>query len=138
MVSVEGELSRRTTELESLQARQRALAGQVNYATITLQLKADRAAAPAPPADRGGFAGGLRDGWHAFTAALGWVLTAVGALLPFLLLADWPVVEAEVRRVLVDGRAAPGHVFNLGHGVLPETDPTVLTRAVELVHSVPR
>ena len=37
-------------------------------------------------------------------------------------------------------RAAPpaGHVFNLGHGVLPETDPTVLTRVVELVHSVPR
>ena len=38
VVSVEGELSRRTTDLESLQARQRALAGQVNYATITLQL----------------------------------------------------------------------------------------------------
>ncbi len=61
-----------------------------------------------------------------------------GNLDPALLLADWPVVEAEVRRVLAEGRAAPGHVFNLGHGVLPETDPTVLTRAVELVHSVPR
>jgi uroporphyrinogen decarboxylase len=61
-----------------------------------------------------------------------------GNLDPALLLADWPVVEAEVRRVLADGRAAPGHVFNLGHGVLPETDPTVLTRVVELVHSVPR
>jgi uroporphyrinogen decarboxylase len=61
-----------------------------------------------------------------------------GNLDPALLLADWPVVEAEVRRVLVEGRAAPGHVFNLGHGVLPETDPTVLTRVVELVHSVPR
>jgi uroporphyrinogen decarboxylase len=61
-----------------------------------------------------------------------------GNLDPALLLADWPVVEAEVRRVLADGRAAPGHVFNLGHGVLPETDPTVLTRVVELVHSVRR
>ena len=61
-----------------------------------------------------------------------------GNLDPALLLADWPVVEAEVRRVLAEGRAAPGHVFNLGHGVLPETDPTVLTRVVELVHSVPR
>ncbi len=61
-----------------------------------------------------------------------------GNLDPALLLADWPVVEAEVRRVLAEGRAAPGHVFNLGHGVLPETDPTMLTRVVQLVHSVPR
>ena len=58
-----------------------------------------------------------------------------GNLDPALLLADWPVVEREVRRVLAEGRAAPGHVFNLGHGVLPETDPDVLTRVVELVHS---
>ena len=36
--------------------------------------------------------------------------------------------------ILAEGRAAPGHVFNLGHGVLPETDPDVLTRVVELVH----
>jgi uroporphyrinogen decarboxylase len=41
-----------------------------------------------------------------------------------------------VRRVLAEGAAAPGHVFNLGHGVLPETDPDMLTRVVELVHSV--
>src|SRR6185369_1688762 len=44
----------------------------------------------------------------------------------------------EAGRVLADGRAAPGHVFNLGHGVLPETDPAALTRVVELVHSVRR
>ena len=109
VVSVEGELSRRTTELESLQARQRALAGQVHYATITLLVEADRAAAPAAPADRGGFAGGLRDGWHAFTAALGWVLTAVGALLPFLLLAV-PVAVAWAalrRRRLTAAPSAP-------------------------------
>ena len=97
IVSVEGELSQRTTELESLQARQRALAGQVNYATITLQLKANRAAAPAPPPDQAGFVGGLRDGWHAFTATLGWVFTGLGAVLPFLLLA-LPVAVAVVLR----------------------------------------
>jgi hypothetical protein len=108
VVSVEGELSRRTTELESLQARQRALAGQVNYATITLQLTADRAAAPAPPPDRAGFIGGLRDGWHAFAATLGWVLTALGAVLPFLLLAV-PVVVALLlrRRRLTAAPSAP-------------------------------
>ena len=60
-----------------------------------------------------------------------------GNLDPALLLAPWPVIEAEVRRVLAEGAAAGGgHVFNLGHGVLPETDPGVLTRVVELVHSL--
>ena len=52
------------------------------------------------------------------------------------MLAGWPAIEREVRRVLREGAAAPGHVFNLGHGVLPQTDPTVLTRLVRLVRSV--
>ncbi len=59
-----------------------------------------------------------------------------GNLDPALLLADWAVIEPEVRRILSEGRAAPGHIFNLGHGVLPETEPDVLTRVVELVHEV--
>ena len=59
-----------------------------------------------------------------------------GNLDPAVLFAPWEVVEREARRVLEQGRAAPGHVFNLGHGVLPETDPTVLTRLAELVHEV--
>jgi uroporphyrinogen decarboxylase len=59
-----------------------------------------------------------------------------GNLDPCALFAPWPVVETEVRRILIEGQAAPGHVFNLGHGVLPETDPDVLTRVVELVHEV--
>ena len=57
-----------------------------------------------------------------------------GNLDPALLAAPWPVLEAAVRDVLARGKAAPAHVFNLGHGVPPETDPTVLTRVVELVH----
>ncbi|MEV4532419.1 uroporphyrinogen decarboxylase [Asanoa sp. NPDC049518] len=59
-----------------------------------------------------------------------------GNLDPTTLLAPWEVVEAEVRRILEQGRAAPGHIFNLGHGVLPEIDPTVLTRVTELVHTL--
>jgi uroporphyrinogen decarboxylase len=59
-----------------------------------------------------------------------------GNLDPATLLAPWPVIEAEARRVLDDGRSTPGHIFNLGHGVLPETDPGVLTRLVDLVHEV--
>ncbi|MGW0502104.1 uroporphyrinogen decarboxylase [Micromonospora sp. NPDC003241] len=59
-----------------------------------------------------------------------------GNLDPCLLFAPWPVIKAEVRRILDEGRATPGHVFNLGHGVLPETDPEVLTRVVALVHEL--
>ncbi len=70
------------------------------------------------------------------TARLGPGRAVQGNLDPCVLLAPWPVVEAEVRRVLHEGSAAPGHVFNLGHGVLPETDPDVLTRVVSLVHDV--
>jgi uroporphyrinogen decarboxylase len=57
-----------------------------------------------------------------------------GNLDPALLAAPWPVLEAAVRDVLRRGAVAPAHVFNLGHGVPPETDPTALTRVVELVH----
>jgi uroporphyrinogen decarboxylase len=60
-----------------------------------------------------------------------------GNLDPCTLLAPWPVVEAEVRRVVREGSSAPGHIFNLGHGVLPETDPDVLTRIVALIHDLP-
>lgn len=59
-----------------------------------------------------------------------------GNLDPALLRARWPVVEAAVRRVLGEGESAPGHIFNLGHGVPPDTDPDVLTRIVELVHQL--
>jgi len=59
-----------------------------------------------------------------------------GNLDPAVLLAGWPVVEREVRRVVAEGRAADGHIVNLGHGVLPDTAPDVLTRVAELVHSL--
>jgi uroporphyrinogen decarboxylase len=59
-----------------------------------------------------------------------------GNLDPALLSADWPVIEVEVRRIVREGRAAAGHIFNLGHGVPPGTDPDVLTRIVDLVKSM--
>ncbi|WP_044485040.1 uroporphyrinogen decarboxylase [Mycobacterium colombiense] len=64
-----------------------------------------------------------------------------GNLDPVVALAGWPVVERAARAVVDDGRraidaGAAGHVFNLGHGVLPETDPGVLTDLASLVHSL--
>jgi uroporphyrinogen decarboxylase len=61
-----------------------------------------------------------------------------GNLDPAVVFAPWDVVAEQTRGVLAAGRAAPGHVFNLGHGVIPETDPDVLTRIVELVHAESR
>ncbi|WP_133877013.1 uroporphyrinogen decarboxylase [Actinoplanes brasiliensis] len=57
-----------------------------------------------------------------------------GNLDPAMLFAGWDVVRREADRVLEQGRSAPGHVFNLGHGVMPETDPDMLTRLVAHVH----
>jgi uroporphyrinogen decarboxylase len=57
-----------------------------------------------------------------------------GNLDPAVLLAGWDVVEPRARAVVDRGRALSGHVFNLGHGVLPETDPDILARLVDLVH----
>jgi uroporphyrinogen decarboxylase len=67
-------------------------------------------------------------------ARLGGRYAVQGNLDPALLFAPWPVLEAKVCEIVEEGRAAPGHVFNLGHGVLPATDPDVLTRLVALVH----
>jgi uroporphyrinogen decarboxylase len=59
-----------------------------------------------------------------------------GNLDPAILLAPWEVVEQRAIQVLAAGRTAEGHVFNLGHGVLPQTDPDVLARLTDLVHTV--
>jgi uroporphyrinogen decarboxylase len=57
-----------------------------------------------------------------------------GNLDPTVCLAPFEVVEREAREVLRRG-GGEGHVFNLGHGVLPETDPQCLARLTQLVHS---
>ena len=58
-----------------------------------------------------------------------------GNLDPALLGAPWPVLADRVREVLRSGGHAPGHIFNLGHGVPPNADPEVLGRIVDLVHA---
>jgi uroporphyrinogen decarboxylase len=59
-----------------------------------------------------------------------------GNLDPTLLLGPWVRIEAGTRDVLDRAGARPGHIFNLGHGVLPGTDPSVLSRLRELVHEL--
>jgi uroporphyrinogen decarboxylase len=70
----------------------------------------------------------LDEGWERLPG------TAVqGNLDPAVLLAPWEVVEREALDVLDRAGGRPGHVFNLGHGVLPDTGPDTLTRLVGLV-----
>ena len=71
----------------------------------------------------------------------GWALVGEdhgvqGNLDPAVLLAPWERVESGARDILERARGRPGHLFNLGHGVLPDTDPAVLGRLRELVHEL--
>ena len=64
-----------------------------------------------------------------------------GNLDPAMLFAERSALDGEVRRIVAEGQrarqsGARGHVFNLGHGVLPTTDPTAGTHVVELVHEL--
>jgi uroporphyrinogen decarboxylase len=73
----------------------------------------------------------LDDAW----TAVGEERAIQGNLEPALLLGPWERAEWEAYDVLRRSGARAGHVFNLGHGVLPQTDPDVLTRLTELVQN---
>lgn len=84
VVTLESELTRRQSDLESLQSRRAALAGQVDLATITATLVLSEPVPVQPDEESDlGFLGGLRAGWTALTGATQIVLTIAGALLPF-------------------------------------------------------
>jgi uroporphyrinogen decarboxylase len=72
----------------------------------------------------------LDEGW----LAVGPDRAVPGNLDPAVLLGPWERTEAAALDVLERAAGRPGHVFNLGHGVLPATDPDDLARLVELVH----
>ncbi|MDE0670085.1 MAG: uroporphyrinogen decarboxylase [bacterium] len=67
-------------------------------------------------------------------ARLGAEVAVQGNLDPAACLAPWEAVSAEARAVLAANAGRPGHIFNLGHGVLPQTDPATLQRLVDLTH----
>jgi uroporphyrinogen decarboxylase len=71
----------------------------------------------------------LDDGW----ALVGEERGVQGNLDPAVLLGPWERIETEARDVLARAGGRAGHIFNLGHGVLPGTDPDVVSRLAELV-----
>ncbi|MEU8195784.1 DUF4349 domain-containing protein [Microbispora amethystogenes] len=105
IMEIEREISSRESELESLQARQKALEGQTGMGTVTLTLFPQPGASPSPPAkkqeDTPGFLAGLRAGWNALSTATGVTLTVVGVLLPWIAVAAalWLAGREIARRV---------------------------------------
>ena len=73
----------------------------------------------------------LREGWR----RLGYDVAVQGNLEPMALFAPRHVLEQKVRRVLDEAEGRPGHVFNLGHGILPGTAVENVEAVVEMVHS---
>lgn len=71
-------------------------------------------------------------------AQIGYDRGIQGNLDPTLLLTSWPVIEAGMHDVLRRAGNRPGHIFNLGHGVLAPTDPDLLFRLVDAVHEATR
>ena len=77
---------------------------------------------------------GLDDAW----GRIGYTRGVQGNLDPAVLLAPFHVVEAAALDVLQRADRRPGHIFNLGHGVLPDTPPDSLARLVDVVHEKSR
>jgi uroporphyrinogen decarboxylase len=65
---------------------------------------------------------------------LGRQMAVQGNLDPSVLLGNQTVIEREVRRILDENAGRPGHVFNLGHGILPEVPPENAAFMVDCVH----
>ena len=66
---------------------------------------------------------------------IGYTRGVQGNLEPAAMLGPWPVIESKARSILKGAAGRPGHIFNLGHGVLPATPVEHLQHLVELVHA---
>jgi uncharacterized protein DUF4349 len=120
VVLLESELARRESDLESIQARQRALVDKAALATVNVTLRATGAAADEP--EEAGFLTGLDNGWTALKASTTVVLTVLGALLPVgLVLAVIGIPIYLVRRRLQP--ATPNQAPPAGPGGPPEPAP---------------
>jgi hypothetical protein len=91
-VRIEGELTSREADLESLEQRQQALAGQVAMSTVTIRVSRTNAVPAKAQEESSGFLAGLSDGWGAFLDAGAGTLRVLGAVLPFLVVLGVPAV----------------------------------------------
>ena len=84
-MSIESELTQREADLESLEAQQAKLGDLTTLSTITATLLGPQAqlAVVKKTEHKSGFVAGLSRGWHTFLASMAWLLTVLGAILPF-------------------------------------------------------
>ena len=87
LLQVQQQISEDESTLNALLSQQRALNHETSYATVTMDLVSPLRPAPAKKPAHRGFGAGLAAGWHALGRATAWTLTALGAALPFLVVA---------------------------------------------------
>jgi hypothetical protein len=89
LLDVQDQINFQESALEALLAQQRALSRETAYATVTLQLVSHHRKSVTAKDDKGGggFAAGLGGGWRAFRLTVSWLLTVIGAVLPFAVIA---------------------------------------------------
>jgi len=87
LLSVQNQINQEETQLEAMQAQQRALDHETSYATVTVTIVGPKAIPPKPaakkPAPPPGLASGATGGWHAFKLTIDWLLAILGAVAPF-------------------------------------------------------
>jgi hypothetical protein len=82
LVSLENQLTQRESELESMQAQQRALADEITLATLTVRLSTTPKQVPPKTPAKAGLGAAFVSGWHALTTAARWLIKIVGYSLP--------------------------------------------------------
>lgn len=92
IVRIEQEVTAREADLESLEQRSQALAGQVAMSTVTVRIGKSPTEIAPPPEEESGFLAGLASGWDAFLGAGGVTLQVIGAVLPFLVVLGVPAL----------------------------------------------
>ncbi len=103
LLSVQEEINSQESDLEALLAQQRALAHETSYATVTAVLVGQHARiVEKHKKSSPGFLAGLKGGWHALGVVVGWLLTALGSALPFL------VPAALIAAIALGGRRRLG------------------------------
>jgi len=106
LLNVQNQINQEESQLEAMEAQQRALDHETAYATVDITIVGPKAAAPKPqpkkPVPPPGLASGASGGWHAFKLTVDWLLAIIGAIAPFAAgLAVLAAIALYIRRRLV-------------------------------------